>query len=160
MYTSSDMSGGVMENIIVVGVDASDSARRAARAAAVLAANSGAVLHVLSAVEKVTASADAGAGLSHGEFAEGAGIGLTLGEVAEAIAAEVAAELGSIAPTVVSGPLHGKPADALVEEARRLDARLIVVGNRRVQGIGRILGSVAASVAHQAPCDVYIVKTV
>jgi nucleotide-binding universal stress UspA family protein len=148
-----------MENIIVVGVDSSESARRAARTAATLAANSGAVLHVLSAVEKVATSAGAGAGLSSGEFAEGAGTGLTPGEMAEALAAEVAAELESITPTVVSGPLQGKPADALVEEARRLDARLIVVGNRRVQGIGRILGSVATSVAHHAPCDVYIVKT-
>ena len=55
---------------------------------------------------------------------------------------------------------HGKPAEALVEEAKRRNAELIVVGNRRVQGIGRILGSVARSVAQHAPCDVYIVKTV
>jgi nucleotide-binding universal stress UspA family protein len=149
-----------MKNIIVVGVDASESARKAARTAAVLAANSGAVLHVLSAVEKTAVTPDSGAGFSPGEFAEGAGTGLTPGELAEALAAEVAAELRSIAPDVVSGPLQGKPAQALVDEARRLDARLIVVGNRRVQGIGRILGSVATSVAHQAPCDVYIVKTV
>jgi nucleotide-binding universal stress UspA family protein len=36
---------------------------------------------------------------------------------------------------------------------------MIVVGNRRMQGIGRVLGSVANSVAHNAPCDVYIAKT-
>ena len=40
------------------------------------------------------------------------------------------------------------------------EAELIVVGNRRTQGIGRVLGSVAVSVAAHAPCDVYIVKTV
>jgi nucleotide-binding universal stress UspA family protein len=34
-----------------------------------------------------------------------------------------------------------------------------VLGNRRMQGAGRILGSVANSVAHHAPCDVYVVKT-
>ena len=62
--------------------------------------------------------------------------------------------------TVASSPVQGKPATAFVDEAIRLDARLIVVGNRRVQGVGRILGSVASSVAAHAPCDVYIVKTV
>jgi nucleotide-binding universal stress UspA family protein len=36
---------------------------------------------------------------------------------------------------------------------------MIVVGNRRMHGIGRVLGSVANSVAHNAPCDVYIAKT-
>jgi nucleotide-binding universal stress UspA family protein len=36
---------------------------------------------------------------------------------------------------------------------------MIVVGNRRMRGIGRVLGSVANSVAHNAPCDVYIAKT-
>jgi nucleotide-binding universal stress UspA family protein len=28
-----------------------------------------------------------------------------------------------------------------------------------MSGIGRVLGSVANSVAHNAPCDVYIAKT-
>ena len=85
---------------------------------------------------------------------------ITSGEVGEAIAAEVAADLEGIVPGVTSTPLHGKPATVLVEEAERLGAMLIVVGNRRVQGVGRILGSVASSVAAHAPCDVYIVKTV
>ena len=79
---------------------------------------------------------------------------------AEAIAAEVAGSLGNVVPRVESSPIQGKPAEALVEEAKRLGADLIVVGNRRVQGIGRILGSVASDVAQHAPCDVYIVKTV
>ncbi|WP_281445477.1 universal stress protein, partial [Paenarthrobacter nicotinovorans] len=48
---------------------------------------------------------------------------------------------------------------ALVNEAEMQDARLIVVGNRRMQGLGRVLGSVANTVAHTAPCDVYIAKT-
>ena len=42
----------------------------------------------------------------------------------------------------------------------RLEAEVIVVGNRRMQGVGRLLGSVANEVAHNAPCDVLIVKTV
>jgi nucleotide-binding universal stress UspA family protein len=37
---------------------------------------------------------------------------------------------------------------------------LIVVGNVRMQGLGRVLGSVGSDVLHQAPCSVLIVKTV
>jgi len=54
---------------------------------------------------------------------------------------------------------RGKPAEALIKEAERLSARMIVVGNRRMRGIGRVLGSVANSVAHNATCDVYIANT-
>ena len=52
----------------------------------------------------------------------------------------------------------GKPAEALIHEAERHEAQMIVVGNLRMRGIGRVLGSVANSIAHNAPCDVYIVR--
>ena len=48
----------------------------------------------------------------------------------------------------------------LIEEAARTHADVIVVGNRRMQGVKRVLGAVASDVAHHAPCDVLIVKTV
>ena len=54
---------------------------------------------------------------------------------------------------------NGVPHEVLIEEAKHFDDALIVVGNRRMQGPGRLLGSVANSVAHNAPCDVYVVKT-
>jgi len=140
-----------MANVILVGVDGSESSRRAARRAAELAVSMGAELHVLTAVDKAT--------VEEIPYRPGA-TGVTSGEAAEAIAAQAATEVRSVVPTVASRPLQGKPATALVDEAIRLDACLIVVGNRRVQGVGRILGSVATSVAAHAPCDVYIVKTV
>lgn len=140
-----------MANIIIVGVDGGDSSMAAARRAAELAAQSGATLHVLTAVDSSRVE----------EFAERPGSSrITSGEVAEATAAEAASALGMGGAHAVSGIVQGKPAEALVEEAARLEARLIVVGNRRVQGIGRVLGSVANHVAAHAPCDVYIVKTV
>lgn len=46
-----------------------------------------------------------------------------------------------------------------MKEASRVEADIIVVGNRRRRGIGRVLGSIANSVAHNAPCDVYIANT-
>ena len=53
----------------------------------------------------------------------------------------------------------GNPADFLCDEARRLDAKTLVVGNRRVQGVSRVLGSVAGDVLKHADCDVLIVNT-
>jgi nucleotide-binding universal stress UspA family protein len=53
-----------------------------------------------------------------------------------------------------------EPADALCAEAERLGASIIVVGNKRVQGMARVLGSVAAEVARHAPCHVFIAHTV
>jgi nucleotide-binding universal stress UspA family protein len=138
-----------MAKIILVGVDGSDSSRRAAEAAAGLAASMGAALHVMMASDEKPRDAD-------GEY---------LGDVrlqsdAEATATEIAESLTGAAPSVHASPAHGKPGEALVQVAKDIGADLIVVGNRRVQGIGRILGSVATDVAHHAPCDVYIVKTV
>jgi nucleotide-binding universal stress UspA family protein len=143
-----------MPKIILVGVDGSASSMKAAKAAAELAASTGATLHVLTAVDPQRM------GSHEGSAALGDIRALTPGEAAESIAAEVAGSLTGVVPQVESSPIQGKPADALVEEAKRLGADLIVVGNRRVQGIGRVLGSVATDVAHHAPCDVYIVKTV
>ena len=36
---------------------------------------------------------------------------------------------------------------------------MIIVGNRRVQGAARILGSIATDVLHIAPCNVLVVHT-
>ena len=78
---------------------------------------------------------------------------------AEGVAKSVATTLARPGLEVTSGAVMGKPHDVLIEEAERLDAALIVVGNRRMQGPGRLLGSIANSIAHHAPCDVYIAKT-
>lgn len=140
-----------MSKIILVGVDGSDSARKAATRAAELAASTGATLHVLTAVESTTVTT----------YVDGATTRtVTPGEEADAVIRDITGILAGVTPTIESSTMPGKAAQVLVEEAKRIGADLIVVGNRRVQGIGRILGSVATDVAHHAPCDVYIVKTV
>ena len=77
---------------------------------------------------------------------------------AENVARTVADSLAGDVKVTYSAA-RGKPAEALIKEAERLGARMIVVGNRRMRGIGRVLGSVANSVAHNATCDVYIANT-
>jgi nucleotide-binding universal stress UspA family protein len=140
-----------MANIVVVGVDGGEPSLRAARKAADVAASRGATLHVVTVVDK--AAVEQVPGRPGGSL-------LTSGEVGEGIAAVVARDLRTIVGDVTSTVLQGKPSVALVDEAKRLDADLIVVGNRRVQGISRVLGSVAGGVAAHAPCDVYVAKTV
>ncbi len=53
----------------------------------------------------------------------------------------------------------GDPADALLEIADKQNADLIVVGNRGMHGVGRVLGSVPNKVSHRAGCNVLIVAT-
>jgi nucleotide-binding universal stress UspA family protein len=78
---------------------------------------------------------------------------------AEKVARDVASGLAAGELDITYSSARGKPAEALVREADRLEARMIVVGNRRMHGLGRVLGSVANSVAHSASCDVYIANT-
>jgi nucleotide-binding universal stress UspA family protein len=135
---------------IVVGVDGSDTARKAAEAAARLAVALGANLSVVTAYDDVKVEV---VGVGSDEFRSSGH------DRALATATTVAGALGDIAPTVEPMAREGQPADVLIEVATDLEASMIVVGNRRMQGIGRLLGSVANDVAHRAPCDVHIVKT-
>jgi len=134
---------------VIVGVDGSETAQEAAVVAARLAKALGLPLRVISAYEK----ADTGVvNVGSEEFR------YSSEEDAANVAAGVAIVVGD-GIEVESVAVHGKPASVLVDEASRLDAALVVVGNRRMQGVGRVLGSVANSVSHNAPCDVYIAKT-
>lgn len=137
---------------IVVGVDDSESAARAAVTAATLARALGAELHVLSAygkfeIERVRAGSE--------EYV------FTTEADAEAMTTTVVERLRAEFSDVSfhHRPAEGKPAEALVRAAEELGASLIVVGNKRVQGLARILGSIARDVAAHAPCDVYVAHT-
>ncbi|MDQ0771443.1 nucleotide-binding universal stress UspA family protein [Pseudarthrobacter defluvii] len=138
-----------MGGIIVVGVDGSETAKRAAESARNLAAGLGASLHVVSAFDSDRTEVF-GSGSDRWIVSDA--------DAAEQVARTVAESLGRDVAVTYSAA-RGRPADALIKEAVRMDARVIVVGNRRMHGIGRVLGSVANSVAHNAPCDVYIANT-
>jgi len=138
-----------MGGIIVVGVDGSETAKKAAESAKDLAAAMGASLHVVSAFDSDRTEVF-GSGSDRWIVSDA--------DAAEQVARTVAESLGRDI-TVTYSAARGRPADALIKEAIRMDARIIVVGNRRMHGIGRVLGSVANSVAHNAPCDVYIANT-
>jgi nucleotide-binding universal stress UspA family protein len=138
-----------MSGTIVVGVDGSATARKAAEVARDLATALGTTLHVVSAFDSDRS----------GVFGSGSDKWLVSdADKAEHVARAVADTLGGDIK-ITHSTASGRPADALIREAIRKEARLIVVGNRRMHGIARVLGSVANSVAHNAPCDVYIANT-
>lgn len=135
-------------NDIIVGVDRSDTARRAAEKAAALAAALGANLHVIMSAE-------------HGKALDMSVGGDTFRSDWVSETNQFLTDLGrSLKSGVVTTSVaDGDPAKAICAEARRLDAQLIVVGNKRVQGLARVLGSVASDVIRLAPCDVYVANT-
>lgn len=139
-----------MAGTIIVGVDGNSTSMKAARVAATLAKSLGSTLRVVTAfgedrTEKVEIGND--------EWF------LSTADEAERVARIVADELKLSGVRTEYASALGKPAEVLIEEATRAKADLIVVGNVRMQGIKRVLGSVANAVSHNAPCDVYIVKT-
>ena len=133
---------------IVVGIDRSETSRLAARRAADLAAAYGTNLHMVMCVEPGWAT-EQQVGSDHFRFDP-------LSE-AERFLADVGRNLEH--DSITHAVVIGDPAKMLCEEATRLDAQAIVVGNRRVQGLARVLGSVAGNVTRAAPCAVLVANT-
>jgi nucleotide-binding universal stress UspA family protein len=74
---------------------------------------------------------------------------------------DVAATIAEAAPSlrVTSTLLEGWPKDAIVAEAERWAADLVVVGSHGYGPIRRFfLGSISLYVAHHAPCSVLVVR--
>lgn len=137
-------------NEIIVGVDGSATARMAAVAAAEMAAKFDRPLHIVMSMTRNTSQEVHGGGSERWHVDS---IG-----VAEDLLKSLAGELKATVP-VSHAVVLSDPATALCEEAARLDASIIVVGNKRVQGAARVLGSIAGDVAKRAPCNVFIVHT-
>ena len=136
--------------IIVVGVDASDTAHEAARVAASLAQRLGSRLHIVTAYDR------GGSGRVVGGAVDAPVRPL---DRAETLVATVAADFRTKVPEVTTAAASGAAPDVICDEAARVGADLIVVGNKRVKGPSRVLGAVAAKVVSHAPCDVYIAHT-
>lgn len=135
-------------NDIVVGIDRSETAARAAETAAEMAHALGVNLHLVTCADRSSSlNIQVGGDQFHTDWVSEADLFLQ----------DTALKLPH--DQITRSVLSGDPADALCDEARRLGARMIVVGNRRVQGVSRVLGSVAGDVLKHADCDVLIVDT-
>ena len=137
-------------NEIIVGVDGSETAGKAAEAAAEMANCYNRPLHIVMSMTRTTSQEVHGGG-SETWHVDSVG-------VAEDLLKALAGKLRVTTP-VTHAVVMKDPASALCEEATRLDASTIVVGNKRVQGAARVLGSIAGDVAKRAPCNVLIVHT-
>ena len=137
-------------NEIIVGVDGSDTARMAAVAAAEMATNFNRPLHIVTSMKSHNSREVHGGG-SEVWHIDSVG-------VAEDLLKALAGELKVTVP-VSHAVVMSDVANGLCDEATRLNASMIVVGNKRVQGAARVLGSIAGDVAKRAPCNVLIVHT-
>lgn len=145
---------------IVVGTDGSATAERAVAQAAALAATDGARLVIVMAYSPGTDN-DARIGVPPDDVPADIRHVLTERAQAEELTASgrATAREAGVRSTVVQ-VLQGDPAETLLDAARDFDADLIVVGSKGLASHAHfILGSVAASVAHHAPCDVLVAHT-
>jgi len=137
--------------VIIVGVDGTEPAAQAALTAARLAAALGSELRVVCGYGKFEVE----------QVADDQELNVSTAESAVIVGEQAVRRLKAVYPEVnatvqASG---GKPADALLAVAEQVDAELIVVGNKRVQGASRILGSIATELARKTQCDLYVAYT-
>jgi len=139
-----------MFNIVVVGADDSPTARRAIEAASEIVKMSGGVLHLVTAFDIKTRSDSSLPSEFRNLDTDGDA------QAALQLLGFVAKDLG-VDPVLHS--VAGDPSAVIVATADKVNADLIVVGNRGMKGKRRLLGSVPNSVAHSANCSVVIIDT-
>jgi nucleotide-binding universal stress UspA family protein len=131
---------------IVVGTDGTETAERAVDRAGAIARAFGATVHVVSAYSD--------------DKTPLVGVGRQ-GDRAHAQqyvdrAQELLAKQGVESEAHLTNQEPGRALVAIADEQR---AQMIVVGNRGMSGVKRVLGSVPNYVSHHADCDVVIVRT-
>jgi nucleotide-binding universal stress UspA family protein len=142
---------------IVVGTDGSDTATEAVKTAIELAKLSKGRLEIVSAYQPIPQDRlkQEVEGIS-GDVSHV----VNPREDVQFILDKAAAEAKKAKVDVVTHPLEGDPADAILDVAEENDADLVLVGNKGMTGARRfLLGSVPNKISHHSPCDVWIVKT-
>jgi nucleotide-binding universal stress UspA family protein len=148
-----------MFDVIVVGTDGSETASVAVAKALEIARMSGATVHVVHALQLVSA----------GQLASAVTAGaptLDIDQLNQGIEAKGGTVVGHVAEQAerlgVKCESHLRtddPAHALIDVAEQVGADLVVVGNRGMSGVRRMLGSVPNKVSHHCPCSLLIVDT-
>jgi nucleotide-binding universal stress UspA family protein len=135
---------------VVVGADESSTAAEAVRVAIELVKLSGGRLHIVTAYKPQQLRSPAGEEYSGS---------LSSGDLAQNVLTDHSSRARSGGVEVETHMRDAAPADAICEVAKEVKADVIVVGNKGMTGVRRVLGSVPNSVAHQAPCAVLIAFT-
>jgi nucleotide-binding universal stress UspA family protein len=138
-----------MFDVVLVGADGSETARRAVEAACEICAMSKGQLHIVTAFDQLSVvGGDAHEFKNVINVDDGQALLQTLSFIAKKHGVE----------PILHGS-KGDPSDILIAKADEVGADLVVVGNRGMKGVRRVLGSVPNSVAHGANCSVLIVDT-
>ena len=133
---------------IVIAVDGSDEARRAARRGLQLAQGFDATVEVLSVVDQKAL-----------RLTETSAEKAQLRERGEAALTEIEGLASEFGQTVTTKLLKGKPAVRISEYADEQDADLIVVGRQGLTGLGRrLLGGVTERVLHRNDVPVLVIS--
>ena len=136
---------------ILLATDGSDSAEQAAGHAVALARQTGAALAVISVMDTRRAF---GTGIYRGEASQ---VLRRDGERALAAVADLARAAGLDTETDL---VEGSPAEAIVAQAERSDAALIIIGSHGQGALADVLlGSVSQAVLRRASVPVCIVRT-
>jgi nucleotide-binding universal stress UspA family protein len=133
---------------VVVGADQSDTATEAVRQAIELVKLTGGRLHIVSAYRPQQFSTSGGEEQA-----------LESGDLAESVLADHASRARAAGVEAQTHARSGAAAESICDVAAEIGADLIVVGNKGMVGVRRVLGSVPNSVAHRAPCSVLIADT-
>ena len=139
-----------MFDVVVVGADSSETSKRAVEAASAIAAMAGGALHIVTAFDRKSYS-ELSVPAEYRSLDHEGEVDAML-QVHSFIAKKHGLE-----PF-----LHkevGDAADVIIKKAAELGADLVVVGNRGMKGVRRVLGSVPNSVVHGADCSVAIIDT-
>ncbi len=139
-----------MFETVVVGADGSPTAAEAVRVATGLVKLTGGRLHIVTAYKPQILRSQAGA-----EFEQS----INSVDLAQSVLDELASRARAAGVEVETHLSDEDPADAICGVATQVKADVIVVGNKGMTGLRRVLGSVPNSVAHQAPCAVLIAFT-
>jgi len=148
-----------MFDVIVVGTDGSETAAVAVERAFEIAAIAGGTVHVVHAHHLVSVA----------QLASSATYGapnFDIDNVNKGIEAQSRSVVEHVAQRAerqgVKCETHLRDDDAahaLISVAEQVGADLLVVGNRGMSGVRRMLGSVPNKVSHHCPCDLLIVDT-
>jgi nucleotide-binding universal stress UspA family protein len=148
---------------ILLPSDGSDCAKKAARSLAERPWPEGTVVRVASVVAPFMPFGDAGAG--YFEVNQVAGVGREIEAEMQIQALRAIAETAEVlrsagmAKIEKTAPINGDPKRAIVEEASKWEATMIVVGSHGRHGVDRLLmGSVSEFVAMHAHCSVEVIR--
>jgi nucleotide-binding universal stress UspA family protein len=137
--------------VIVVGTDGSARAGVAVDGALELARLTGATVHAVHAMH------------TPGVIDDAHSAQIMMDEMrnpSDAVQAHLLEEARRRGVTIEFHSSVGEPANALIELAEKVNADLVVVGNRGMSSMKRfVLGSVPNKVSHHCPCSVLIINT-